>query len=414
MSRRRLAEFVCALLIGLVLSRVVQAENWPMWRGPQQNGVAHDERLPLRWSPTEGVRWKVPLPGNGTSCPIVWDDQVIVTASSSRDHTKLHVLSYSLATGKPLWERRLSGHETPLFTQFPPLRGHAMPSPVTDGKRIITLFATGELAAFDLTGEPLWFRSLQEEFGEIDNDYGLAASPVLFGDRVLVPVDHSRGSYLAAFDADEGQPKWRTAREGISDNWSTPLLIESENQSIAVCAGSGRLEAFNLADGGKAWATDTLARLCCPMPIPSCDRIIVTSGPGGNVQSLQRNADLMTAPHRAWLSTKGAGFVPSAICVGDLYFYANDRGILTCLDLANGQEVWTQRLDGAFRGSPVAAGDRVYFTNLEGKTQVIAAAREFRELGSGSLDEPISASPAISDGCLIFRTEGHLVCISAD
>lgn len=402
---------IAAIALLAMFTQAANAENWPMWRGPRQDGVAINETPPLSWSATEGVRWKVPLPGQGTSSPIVWDGQVFLTATSRRDHLELHVLSYSLTSGEKLWERRLFGHETALFTQFPPQRGHAMPSAVTDGKRVIALFSTGELAAFDRDGLPLWFHSLQEEFGEIDNDYGLATSPVLAGDQVLLAVDHGRGSYLVAFDADEGQRLWKSDRAGISDNWSTPLLVSRGDKTLTLCAGSGRLEAFELSRGEKVWSVDQLARLCCPMPIPFGDSVIVTSGPGGNVQRLKHDADPKTAPSQLWKSSKGAGFVPSAVCVSDLYFYANDRGILSCLDLANGQELWTQRLEGAFRGSPVAAANRVYFTNLDGRTQIIEAAREYRLLGTGDLAEPISASPAISDGCLLFRTEKHLVCI---
>lgn len=402
-----------SLIVLLLLCSPVSAENWPAWRGPQQNGVATDSSLPLRWSPTENIAWKIALPGNGTSCPIVWDGQVIVTATSGREHSELHVLSFDLTTGKPRWHRRLTGHRTPVFTQFPPLRGHAMPSPVTDGKRLVVLFSTGEVAVFDLEGQPLWFRSVQEEYGEIDNDYGLAASPVIVEDRVLLTVDHSRGSYLLALDMDSGRTDWKEPRPTIGENWTTPLVVNRNDRPIALCAGSRQLAAHDVATGKRLWSRDNLARLCCPMPIPVDDSVIVTSGPGGNVQSLQWSSDQAAAPERRWLTTKGAGFVPSAICVNGLYFYASDRGILSCLDLADGKEVWTHRGTGAFRGSPVAAGNHVYFTNLEGQTVVLDAAREYRAVGGGELGEAVSASPAISDGCFVFRTEGHLVCVTA-
>ena len=110
---------------------------------------------------------------------------------------------------------------------------------------------------------------------------------------------------------------------------------------------------------------------------------------------------------------KGAGFVPSAICVGDLYFYASDRGILSCLDLKTGEELWQQRLGGAFRGSPVATEDRIYFTTLDGKVTVIKAGLQYEELAVNELGEQVSASPAISDCALFYRGEKHLICIGS-
>jgi len=397
----------CVWLAG----EVGRAENWPAWRGLQQNGVSREASLPSNWSPQTGVSWKISLPGNGTSCPIVWDDQVIVTATSGRDHRELHVLSFHLSDGKARWQRTISGHATPLFTQFPPLRGHAMPSPATDGKHVIALFTTGELAAFDLNGEPLWFRSLQESDGEIDNDYGLAASPVIVDDLVVVQVDHSRESYLLAVDIDSGRTEWKQPRTAIRENWTTPVIVSQANSKILLCAGSHQLAAFDARTGRSGWVSGGLARLCCPMPIPVGDRVVLTSGPGGSVQCLQLSGDLMTPPSQQWQSIKGAGFVPSAICVNGLYYYANDRGILSCHDLTSGEELWTQRLIGAFRGSPVASGNGIYFTSIDGETTVIKPARTFERIGSGTLGVPVSASPAISQGRILFRTEKHLVCI---
>lgn len=411
-SLRRMAGPLC-LLAWFGSTGVLRADNWPSWRGPHQNGVTTEADVPVRWSASHNIRWNVQLPGQGTSSPIVWKDQVIVTSTSGRTHTEQHVLCYRLSSGEPLWHRRLIGLETPLFTQFPPQRGHAMPSPVTDGSTLVVLFSTGDLAALDMQGRPLWFRSLQEEYGAIDNDYGLATSPVILEDMVVVQIDHSRGSYLIAIQLTSGHTMWKVPRPEIAENWTTPVAVATGEQQSVVCAGTGKLIAYELATGRQQWSVDSLARLCCPTPILVGRQLIVTSGPGGNVQGLTLSPTWGGEPQRQWLTVKGAGFVPSGICVGDRYYYASERGILTCLDVRDGQEVWSRRLEGSFRGSPVATDTHIYFTNLEGRTTVLPVAGDGKqELIRNELGEAISASPAISQGCLVFRTESRLICVA--
>lgn len=414
-SGSTLATALCLATVfasGAYARNALGTERWPTWRGPSQDGVSTTSQIPLSWSPTNNVRWKTALPGNGTSSPVVWDQRVFLTATSGRDHTELHVLAFDLESGKKVWERRMTGHATALFTQFPPARGHAMPSPVTDGEYLVTLFSTGELAAFSLAGEPLWFRSLQEEFGEIDNDYGLSASPAIAGTGVLLQIDHARGSYLTNIDLETGRTTWKVERAGAAESWASPVVVPAGGESIVVCAGSGKLRGYELATGKEVWQSDDLARLCCPTPIPVGDRLVVTSGPGGNVQCLRLGKGVNDVPAREWRTPKGSGFVPSGIVVDGRYYYASERGIVTCLDLARGEEVWAQRLGGSFRGSPVADGRHIVFTSLEGKSTVIEAGAQYRVVGEGELGEPVSASPAmVSDG-LLFRTEGHLVRIA--
>src|SRR5947208_1809237 len=191
-----------ALLTVLLLPAVVPAENWPGWRGPDHNGISTEKGLPEKWSATENVRWKAPLPGAGVSAPIVWGNHVFVTASDGRQNDRLHLLCFDRDTGKQLWHARFFGSAVS-EGQFAP-GGMAVPTPATDGKHVFALFGTGDLVCVDFDGRPVWVRSLAQEYGPFRNRWGMAGSPVLVGDLLVVQVDHSGPCYLLGVDAATG------------------------------------------------------------------------------------------------------------------------------------------------------------------------------------------------------------------
>lgn len=392
---------------------VAQADDWPSWRGANGSGTSVETKVPVQWKEPEGIRWKVELPGVGTSCPVIVGNSLYLTSSSGRTHDQLNVLCYDISNGSLRWHSKFFGTPTPVFTMFPPARGHAMPSVVANADSVIALFSTGELFSLDANGRLQWTRSLAADYGALDNDYGIAASPVLLNDRVLLQIDLTEGSYVLAVSLKDGRTLWKSERHEVSDNWSTPVVATIDSKHVLLCAGSKRLEAIDSASGKSMWTIDGLARLCCPTPILWKDSVIVTSGPGGNVQRIRLPEKADAGPRQLWQSVKGAGFVPSAICVEDLYFYGSDRGIVSCLDLNSGEELWQQRMGTAFRGSPVAAEGRVYFTTLDGKVTVIKAARQYEEVAVNDLGEQVSASPAIADRALFFRGEKHLICVGS-
>jgi outer membrane protein assembly factor BamB len=387
------------------------AADWPGWRGPTGDGVAPaDADPPLTWSATDNVKWRVPLPGAGNGSPVVAGDRVYLTATSGRDHGRLHVLAFDLQTGKQIWRADLFGTPAPApFSMFPPERGHAAPTPAAAGGRLFCLFGTGDLLGLDADGRPVWMRSLAKEYGPIRNDYGIAASPVVHGGTVLVQVDHLDGSYLLAADAATGRTLWKTPRPHAYDNWATPVVADVAGTKQVVCLGTGRVTGYDLATGKEAWSVEGVERLCSATPVVRGDALFVTSGPAGANLRL----DLGTAPPRVvWRTKKTGPFIPSAVEAGGLYFQPDDQGWVTCYDAGTGAEVWRERaFPGRGRPAPVAAAGRVYFTALDGTTVVVRAGREFEVLARNKLGEDAAASPAAAGGALLFRTDKHLVCV---
>jgi outer membrane protein assembly factor BamB len=400
------------LLIILLLPLMIAAD-WPQWRGPNADGLSAETGFPTEWDGAKGknIRWKIELLGTGNGSPVIRGDDVIVTATSGRDHSELHVLCFDRATGKAKWQTDLTA--TPAdapFSMFPPERGHAASTPVVTETAVFALFGTGDLVCLDRAGKPVWMRSLTKEYGVIRNDYGIAASPVVADGLVLAQIDHLEGSYLLAADATTGKTRWKTPRTGVYDNWATPVVAEVGGRNHVVCLGTKTISGYDLVTGEERWSLDGLERLCSCTPIVRGDKLYAVSGPSGATLAVDLAAK--PTPKVLWQSKKNGPFVPSAVVVGGLYFMTDDQGVASCLDLKTGKEMWRERLgNGRMRPSPVAVDGLIYFTSLDGTTTVVKAAAEFEPVAKNPLGEDVAASLALAGGHIFVRGGKHLWCV---
>jgi len=408
-----LVRSVLPLLFVSAMALRAQAENWPGWRGPGRSGVTTDTGVPTTWSATEQVAWKTPLPGTGISNPVVWEDRVFITAAEGRDQGELHVLCLDRDSGRILWHRRLWGTAPTVF--FYPKSGLASPSPVTDGRRLWAFFGTGDLFCFDLDGGLLWQRALADEYGPFENRFAAASSPLLFRDTVILQCDHYGASYVPAIDGATGANRWKSDRPEAWLSWSSPQLIAVGDRFELLLSGSEKLDGYDPADGRRLWTVRGLQRECVPTPVVGDGVVFVVSGPNGDHLAVKPGGSGdVTDTHVVWRNGRGTSFVPSPIVVGERYYLADDRGIVSCLATSDGELLWRKRLEGKFTASPVAAEGRLYFTNETGTTFVLdAEAAEYRELARNEIGEDVYASPAISQGRMFVRTTKHLICLGA-
>jgi outer membrane protein assembly factor BamB len=398
------------LLPLLLLSGAVSAENWPGWRGPSHNGVSPEKGLPARWSATENVRWKVKLPGAGVSAPVVWGERVFVTASDGRLGDGLHLLCFHRDSGKKLWHARFFGSAAS-EGQFAP-GGMAVPTPATDGKRVFALFGTGDLICVDSEGRPVWMRSLAQEYGPFRNRWGMAASPALAGDLLVVQVDHPGASYLLGVDAATGANRWRTKRDA-SVNWSSPLPVMVGKKLQIVAAGTYALRGYAADTGVELWSVQGLQMQCIPTPVASGERLFVAGGRNSRLLSV-RLADArgdVTKTHLVWTARSGTN-IPSPLVLDGLCYCVEDGGFVNCFKADDGERVGRERLSaGKYSASPVAGDGKVYFASESGRVTVVRAGPTFEVLARNDVGESVVASPALSQGCLFLRGDRHLYCI---
>jgi outer membrane protein assembly factor BamB len=412
MHRNRFVTLLLPILFAAVLpSDPCRAENWPRWRGPSGNAVSSETPLPIRWSTTENVRWKVRIDGEGSSSPIVWNDRVFITSAINQGTRRvLHCLDR--LSGKTLWTRQLDD-ENPELTSA--LTGHAAATPVTDGTHVVVLFGNAGAACFDFTGQQLWRR----RFGEFDSELGLASSPIIHGGNVILVCDHDGNrfrtfdSFIIALDVKTGDERWKTDRRGLFRSWSTPIVVPAAdgNEELIVNA-QDELRGYDPQTGRQLWNVRGMTGWVTPSPVFGMGMIFATSGKDGPAMAVKPGGrDDVTQSHVAWLHERGAPYVCSPLLYGQHLYVHNELGILTCYRAASGEVAYRERLPGKFTASAVAGDGIIFFTNESGDTYVVPAGPVFQTLATNRLEEECLASPAISGGCLFMRTEHHLYCI---
>jgi outer membrane protein assembly factor BamB len=399
------------LLVGLAGPGA--GDNWPRWRGTNGCAVSDLSPLPLRWGPADNVRWKTAIPGLGFSSPIVWKDRIFCT--SAHDHGgRRAVHGLDRKTGKILWSREIKDPEPEIASA---MTGHAAPTPATDGRRVVAFFGNAGVVSYDFQGKRLWHRKL----GEFESELGLASSPILYRNRVILVCDHdgdrfnSFDSFLIALDLKTGKEVWKTERRGLFRSWSTPILVPGagSKQELIVNAQEA-LRAYDPETGKELWRVTGMSGWVTPSPVFGHGLVFATSGKNGPILAIRPGGrGDVTATRVAWKVKTGGPYVCSPLLYKDALYVHTEQGFLSCFDAKTGKLRDKQRLAGKFIASAVAGDGKVYITNEEGTTFVIKAGPKCAVLARNSLKEYSLASPAIAGGRLLLRTEKHLYCIAA-
>jgi outer membrane protein assembly factor BamB len=383
------------------------AGDWPQFRGPGGTAVSEETELPVRWSQTENIRWKADLPGRGLSSPVIAAGKVYVTACTGFQQTRLHVLCYEAATGKKLWERQFRATGNTMCNDKTSM---AAPTPVTDGDHVYALFACGDLACLDTAGNLLWYRALARDYPTLGNNVGMAASPVLWRDILILPMENPGDSFVAGLDKHSGMNLWRLDRERDL-NWATPLIIDRGDRAEVLFQSPRELTACDPSTGRKLWSFTGQAFSPVPTPFLAQGMIFVAAG-GLSALKPATEGDATTV---LWQANKlSSGYTTALYYQGKIYA-VHSAGLLNCSDAVNGKVLWQQRLRGKgnqYWASPVAADGKIYVADEAGTTTVIRSGSEPKILATNALEETILATPAISGGAIFLRSDQHLYCIS--
>lgn len=411
-----------AVLIALVVvagQPSAYAENWPHWRGPQRNGVSQQTGLPVQWSDTRNVAWKLDLPETSGSTPIVWDDVVFLNVAQGK---QLALWAISSRDGSVLWQRPLDDRNEDKR------KGNmSSPSPVTDGKSVWVMTGTGILTGFDFEGAQLWQRDLQKEYGAFGILHGYSSSPLLHEGVLFVQVLHGfytdDPSYVMGIDSGTGTNLWRVERptdapKEAPDAYTTPALLRTGDETAIIVSGGDYVTGHDPETGSEIWRVGGLNPTHNPMQRIVASPVVV----GSRIYTPSRVRPLLALaatggahrkPEVVWSMDRGPD-VPSPI-VDDTYIYLlNDKGILWCLEAESGDVVWgPERISSAiYSASPILADGRLYATSEQGLTTVIQTGPDFQILAENLIDEYTLASLAVAKGKMFLRTSEHLYCLS--
>ncbi|MEZ5399600.1 MAG: PQQ-binding-like beta-propeller repeat protein [Bryobacteraceae bacterium] len=403
------------LIAGAIAAGALFAANWPTWRGPGGDGVSGEKGLPLNWSATENVTWKLAMPDVSGSTPVIWGDLVFLSVAESNT---IALWAVDRAKGNVRWKQPLAP------TDMHVRKGNgSSPSPVTDGKTVWVMSGNGHVRAFDFAGKEVWHRDMWKDFGQFGLNHGYGSSPLLLADGLVVQVLHGMKtddpSYLVKFDRATGKTLWKVERPTDAmhespDSYTTPVLMKVGGKNQIVVTGGDYITGHDPATGKELWRRGGMnpranpANRVVASPVVNGDMLYVPT----RVNPLQAFKAGGSSVDLAW-STPNGPDVPTPVTDGRLLYMINDRGIAWCFDARTGKEVYAgQRLKPAiYSSSPVLADGKIYMSNEEGLTTVLKAGPKFEVIAENSLDDYTLSSPAISDGQIFIRTKQWLYCI---
>lgn len=376
--------------------------DWLGFRGSDGTSVSDETNLPVTWTDSENLDWKADLPGRGLSCPIIVGDRVFVTCNSGADQQRLHVLCFDAISGRKLWERQFWATGR---TMSHPKTSMAAASPTSDGKRVFAFFGSCDLVCLDFEGNLLWLRGLAQDYPLVSNNIGMASSPVVSGETVVLQIENDRDSFAAGIDTVTGETRWRIERERTT-TYTTPLVLRGDTPAedvLVLQSGSG-LAAHEPATGRRLWTYD---ERCSGIPSLTADGGALFV-PSRGLTALRPGATGET-PEVLWQSNRLRPGTASPVAYQGRVYALNGAGVLTCADAATGDRLWALRLKGPFSATPVVADGRLYCANEEGLVQVVELeGDEGKIVGTSKLDEMILATPSVAHGALYFRSDAHL------
>lgn len=390
------------IALAMLLATPSLAADWPEFRGPDGQGHAAGDRLPLEWAEDKNIVWKTPVAGLGWSSPVIRGNRIWLT-TATEEGKSLRAVCIARETGEVMHDIEVFRQETPKAIHSK--NSHASPTPILDGERVYVHFGVNGTACLTTAGEVLW----RNDELAYQHGHGSGGSPVLYRDLLIMSCDGTDVKFVVALDKNTGKIRWKKERAGRMA-YSTPLVIEVGGVAQVVSSGGDRVVAYDPHSGGELWFSRYDGYSVVPRPVFGMGLVFVCSGYDNPVVYAIRpdGTGDVTDTHVAWTLRRGAPHDPSPLLLGaELYVVTND-GVAACLDAATGKEHWRQRLGGGFSASPTAAGDRIYLLDEEGLMTVLAAGTKFDKLAANQLDGRTLASPAMVDGAIYLRTDTHL------
>jgi outer membrane protein assembly factor BamB len=379
-----------------------QAEDWTEFRGPTGQGHSRGQGLPVTWSETENVDWKVPIPGKGWSSPVIVGNQIWLTTAQD-DGRSLRAICLDRETGRIV-------HNVEVFQLANPglvhqKNSHASPTPILEGDRVYLHFGSHGTACITRSGQIVWkTQELQYNHG-----HGPGGSPVLLGDLLILSCDGDI-QFVVALDKRTGRIRWKSPRKG-SQAYATPLAVQVQGKDQVVSPGAHRAVSYDPLTGREIWwIRYGQGYSNVPRPVYGHGLVFICSGFEQAVLLAVRpdGQGDVTDTHVAWSLKRSVPLTPSPLLVGEELYLISDNGIASCLDAKTGKTHWQRRLGGDYSASPIHADGRIYFLSEEGESVVIEPAKQFKKLATNRLDGRTLASMAVSGEAIFIRSATHV------
>jgi len=380
------------------------------WRGFRGNGNSQSlaESPPLNWSDDKNLRWRKKLTGYGQSTPVVFGDRVFTTSTEGDESENLLVHCHGLSAGELIWEKK---YPSPVKIKRSQYVSQAAPSPVIDKRAVYLFFESGQLLALDHDGKELWKRSLTEEYGPMMGNHGIGSSLFQSEDALGLLVDHAGPSYLLRIDKMTGKNIWKNERtERVS--WSTPTLLESQDEETVFISSNGIVEAYDFLSGDRTWMRSGLEGNTVASPSLSDDLVIVGSSKPGQSAAFDKNSQPDVNASVVWIAEDGSSSFGSPLVTSKYLYLVNRAGVASCHDLKDGSKKWNLRLPASCWASPMTCLGRVYFFTKDGITVVIKddGSDEVLARNKLSIEGRVYGFASINR-TFVIRTGTELICV---
>jgi outer membrane protein assembly factor BamB len=448
--------YLAIIAFGLALAWAAGAQtNWPSFRGLNGAGIAAGVETATTWDAEKpkNILWKTPIPGLGHSSPVIWGDRLFVTtavnqtkaaplkvglygdpeSADDNDVQQWRVFCLDKRTGKVHWQT--TAHEGRPKVRRHPKATHANCTIATDGANVVAFFGSEGLYCYDLDGRMRWRKDLgtlkvspmvyndTPDPKGADLDWGFASSPIIYSNRVLVQCDALTNGFVAAFDLADGKQVWRTRREDTG-TWSTPNVCANCPRPQLLVNGWKHMGGYDLQTGEEIWRMSGGGDCPVPTPIVWKDLVFLMSahGPRSPIYAVRTDAKgdvslrggASTNQCVSWSVLRGGAYMQTPLIYGECLYSCKNDGVLSCFEASTGKELYKERLgaggDG-FTASPVASDGKLYFTSEQGAVFVVKPGASFTVLATNQMHEICMATPAISEGAIFFRTQGHVVAV---
>lgn len=414
------------LVVIVVSTGTCSAEDWPAFRGSNGNGISNESRIPMRWSASNNIKWKVALPQPGNGSPIVSKGHVFLACAADNKGQRRSLLCFDRNNGERKWVQSIDYEKEMPTHKTNPYCGS---TPVADGNRVVVWHSSAGLHCYDFDGNRIWSRDL----GEFRHMWGYGSSPVLHDGTIILNCGPGQHNFLTAIDLQSGETVWEEDEpfEGTGDrnengkymgSWCTPVITTMDGRDQVICAMPTRIKSHDLATGELIWTCDGVrgpkGDLAYSSPMISGDRCVFVGGFNGPAMALRiAGKGNITATNRLWRNETNPQNIGTGVFIGDHVFRSNASrpSVVDCMDASTGEITWAGPAGGSSWSSVIAANDLLFLTDQEGATLVYKAnPQAFELVATNELNEPTNSTLAISEGEIFIRTFGHLYCIAND
>jgi outer membrane protein assembly factor BamB len=403
---------------------------WPDRQGPTKDCLIPESeaaKLPLEWDEAsgKGIAWSTPIEDEGHSTPVIGGDLIWFT-SASKDGHKMFLYAINRQDGKIVHHKLLFQNEAPEELGNP-INNYAAPSCVVEEDALYAHFGTYGTARLDpKTGEVVW----QRRDINVRHFRGPGSSPIIYDNLLILTFDGIDKQFVTALDKTTGKTLWTTNRttdygdldkEGkptrdgdLRKAYGTPSVMKVGNTLQLLSVGSRAAFGYDLNTGKELWTIRHKEFNASARPLSVGNIAYINTGSErAHLMAVKLDDTAkgdITESHVLWDREKRNATLSTPVLVNGHIFQATGAGVGVCVNLQDGADVWSERISpGKFVAAPIATKERIYFVSDTGDATVIAASPEFKVLARNKFNEPVTASPAVADGALFFRTKTHLV-----